>query len=410
MSRVVIRSNRSPRMQSTKADRDKLLALAHDGDGARVRVAVGRLSAISSAAGSHANRSAAARQSRCLGSGARDVSRSPSPHRPVSRQAEGEFIAWLRRHSGRPDRQSRPPLFGNQAARRPARASPEHGTERHVVYPGPRAGRRHESPSEQAVRREAAVQLANALEHLAGRLSPSDHAAAFGRAAVRRGRQRMGRSVDSVEKLWVRALGSAADDIGRGGMSRDDPPKFNPSARRPRHRPASQPSRSSTTVRSRRGGARVSGGWSRANRYAARFSRPASRHRRRTGPMSRRAGFGASSRGRRGACPRYCAVATPQRARPTCRWAISASFARSAAAEWASSTRRCNCRWAGAWRVKVLPFAAALDSQQLQRFKNEAQAAAQLHHTNIVPVYAVGSRARRPLLRHAVDRRAAACR
>src|SRR5262249_44986463 len=40
--------------------------------------------------------------------------------------------------------------------------------------------------------------------------------------------------------------------------------------------------------------------------------------------------------------------------------------------------------------LKVLPFAAALDAKQLQRFKHEAQAAAQLHHTNIVPVYAVG--------------------
>jgi WD40 repeat protein/tetratricopeptide (TPR) repeat protein len=40
--------------------------------------------------------------------------------------------------------------------------------------------------------------------------------------------------------------------------------------------------------------------------------------------------------------------------------------------------------------LKVLPFAAALDAKQLQRFKNEAQAAAGLHHTNIVPVYAVG--------------------
>jgi hypothetical protein len=40
--------------------------------------------------------------------------------------------------------------------------------------------------------------------------------------------------------------------------------------------------------------------------------------------------------------------------------------------------------------LKVLPFAAALDPKQLQRFKSEAQAAAQLHHSNIVPVYAVG--------------------
>jgi tetratricopeptide (TPR) repeat protein len=40
--------------------------------------------------------------------------------------------------------------------------------------------------------------------------------------------------------------------------------------------------------------------------------------------------------------------------------------------------------------LKVLPFAAALDARQLQRFKNEAQAAAHLHHSNIVPVFGVG--------------------
>src|SRR5579884_269874 len=40
--------------------------------------------------------------------------------------------------------------------------------------------------------------------------------------------------------------------------------------------------------------------------------------------------------------------------------------------------------------LKVLPFALTLDPRQLQRFKNEARAAAQLHHQHIVPVYAVG--------------------
>lgn len=41
--------------------------------------------------------------------------------------------------------------------------------------------------------------------------------------------------------------------------------------------------------------------------------------------------------------------------------------------------------------LKVLPFASAIDQRQLQRFKNEALAAAHLQHTNIVPVHAVGS-------------------
>jgi serine/threonine protein kinase/Flp pilus assembly protein TadD len=40
--------------------------------------------------------------------------------------------------------------------------------------------------------------------------------------------------------------------------------------------------------------------------------------------------------------------------------------------------------------LKVLPCLAALDARQLQRFKNEAQAAACLHHPHIVPVFAVG--------------------
>src|SRR5262249_26141057 len=40
--------------------------------------------------------------------------------------------------------------------------------------------------------------------------------------------------------------------------------------------------------------------------------------------------------------------------------------------------------------LKVLPWAAALDPKQLQRFKNEALAAASLRHEHIVQVHAVG--------------------
>src|SRR5207253_11477019 len=36
------------------------------------------------------------------------------------------------------------------------------------------------------------------------------------------------------------------------------------------------------------------------------------------------------------------------------------------------------------------PLAATFDSKHLERFHKEAQAAAQLHHTSIVPVYYVG--------------------
>jgi serine/threonine protein kinase/Flp pilus assembly protein TadD len=40
--------------------------------------------------------------------------------------------------------------------------------------------------------------------------------------------------------------------------------------------------------------------------------------------------------------------------------------------------------------LKVLPFSSTHDAKHIARFKNEAQAAAQLRHPNIVPVYAIG--------------------
>ncbi|HMF18529.1 MAG TPA: protein kinase [Gemmataceae bacterium] len=40
--------------------------------------------------------------------------------------------------------------------------------------------------------------------------------------------------------------------------------------------------------------------------------------------------------------------------------------------------------------LKVLPFAATMDPRNLERFRNEAQAAAHLHHNHIVPVFGGG--------------------
>jgi RNA polymerase sigma-70 factor (ECF subfamily) len=70
---------------------------------------------------------------------------------------------------------------------------------------------RHSSPSQRAARREQAVILANALREL-----PPD----YGEAVILRNleglsfpevAQRMGRSVDSVKKLWVRGLARLRD-------------------------------------------------------------------------------------------------------------------------------------------------------------------------------------------------------
>ncbi len=70
--------------------------------------------------------------------------------------------------------------------------------------------------------------------------------------------------------------------------------------------------------------------------------------------------------------------------------ATFASCERLAGAAWAWSTRPNRSRCGDASRSKVLPFASAIDSRRLKRFKTEALAAAHLQHEKIVPVHAVG--------------------
>ena len=71
-------------------------------------------------------------------------------------------------------------------------------------------------------------------------------------------------------------------------------------------------------------------------------------------------------------------------------WASTGSSASWAAAAWGSSTRRSRSRSGRHVALKVIPRHGLLDAKRRQRFQREAMAVAQLHHTNIVPIFAVG--------------------
>ena len=70
--------------------------------------------------------------------------------------------------------------------------------------------------------------------------------------------------------------------------------------------------------------------------------------------------------------------------------ATTSCCARSAAAGWAIVFEAEQASLGRRVAVKVLPNAARSDADKRERFLREAQAAARLHHTNIVPVFGVG--------------------
>ena len=70
--------------------------------------------------------------------------------------------------------------------------------------------------------------------------------------------------------------------------------------------------------------------------------------------------------------------------------AITASCAKLAGAAWASSTRRCRSRWAAGWPSRCCPSRRRSTPSTCSGSRTRSQAAAQLHHTNIVPVFGVG--------------------
>ena len=232
------------------------------------------------------------------------------------------------------------------------------------------------SPSEQASRREQAVLLADALNRL-----PDDYREAFIRRTLEhvpfeKIAAEMGRSVGAVRMLWARAVKRLTQMLGGRAHEVDET-----SSLEPEPRTTHRPTRAGT-------GARVvslGDGGGPTRRPGAPGGR-APGDRRRAALLPGRLPAGRAGRGdaeRR----RSCGLRMESRRHRLGDFRILRQIGRGGMgivyeAEQVSLHRRV--------ALKVLPFAAALDPHQLQRFQTEAQAAAQLHHTNIVPVFAVG--------------------
>jgi RNA polymerase sigma-70 factor (ECF subfamily) len=133
-------------------------------------------------------------------------------------QVEAEFLAWLRRilaHN----------LF-NEARRYATR---QRDTAREVSLDGMRAGVERSSlalarclvagglsPSQDAVRREAAVQLANALSRLPEQYQTVLVLRVFEELSAEEVAERMGRTAGAVRMLQMRALAALREEMGTG--------------------------------------------------------------------------------------------------------------------------------------------------------------------------------------------------
>ncbi|WP_227254587.1 sigma-70 family RNA polymerase sigma factor [Frigoriglobus tundricola] len=146
-----------------------------------------------------------------------DVFLEAHRHFPAFRgTTEPEFAAWLRQILSGVLGNTLRRYFGTQARDPRLEQDLRAGIDRSSCMLAERLAAPGTSPSEAASRREQAVLFADAL----GRL-PADyrevivlrHLEALPFAAVA---ERMGRSVDSVEKLWLRALARLRVEVGGG--------------------------------------------------------------------------------------------------------------------------------------------------------------------------------------------------
>ena len=187
-------------------DPELLLVLAKEGDGAALGKVAGAIPKLRRSPGSTSGRSPVAYEGGHRGSAPGDLARDSPKDRIIPGGSEREFLSWARRLIGS--------ILANQVRHYIGTKSRDLRLERALADELDQSSRAlnesliatHSSPSQQAVRREQAVLLADALQDL-----PEDYreviilrqleGLSFPDVA-----RRMGRTEDSVKNVWLRAL------------------------------------------------------------------------------------------------------------------------------------------------------------------------------------------------------------